>query len=168
MSDLKDDLLRALRDTYATERCAEGLLRTYAAATIPYREINERIDADLMDALANQNSLAICIRRIDGSHAPLQTLPDELPGLIETDSIVQTQGDVAKELASLIAFKHREIASYTSLIAIAEASGFFETKSVCEAIVRQQIAMVDWFFAHVASTANAPSRRAHALTNATH
>jgi ferritin-like metal-binding protein YciE len=167
MSDLKDDLLLALRDTYATERYAERRLRTYAAGTIPYREINERINADLMDALANQNSLAICLRRIDGSEALLQTLPDEPLGAIEAGGIAQTPGDVAEILVNLIALKRHAIASYTSLIAIAEASGFFETKSVCEAIVRQQIAMVDWLLADVTSTANASLGRMHPFANAT-
>ena len=120
-----------------------------------------------MDALANQNSLAICLRRIDGSEALLQTLPDEPLGAIEAGGIAQTPGDVAEILVNLIALKRHAIASYTSLIAIAEASGFFETKSVCEAIVRQQIAMVDWLLADVTSTANASLGRMHPFANAT-
>ena len=95
--------------------------RTYAAGTTHYREINERIDADLMDALANQKSLAICVERIDGNDALLQTLPHELSGAIETGS-TETPEHIAGDLASLIALKHREIESYTSLIEIAEAA----------------------------------------------
>jgi ferritin-like metal-binding protein YciE len=158
MSDLKDDLLQALRDVYATECYAERVLRTYAAGTTHYREINERIDADLMDALANQKSLAICIKRIDGNDALLQTLPHELSGAIETGS-TETPEHIAGDLASLIALKHREIESYTSLIEIAEASGFFETKSVCEVIVRQQAAMADWLQTRISSTVNASADR---------
>jgi ferritin-like metal-binding protein YciE len=168
MSDLKDDLLRALRDAYATERHAERRLRTYAAGTVLYRYISERIDADLTDALANQKSLAICLKRIDGSDALLQTIPDDPGDAIETDSIAQTEENVAKDLASLIALKHSEIASYTSLIAIAEASGFFETKSVCEGVLRRHVAMADWLIGRIPSTANVSPERVQLLASATH
>jgi ferritin-like metal-binding protein YciE len=162
MTHLKADLLRALRDACAMERHAEWLLRSHVAATTLYPEVNERIDADLTAALANQKALAGCMHRIegtDGSDAILSTLPDDVPGAIETGSIAQTAGELVRNLAILMAFKRYEIASYTALIAAAEASGFFETKFTCEGILNHQIDMADWLFDCLPSTGDTSTRR---------
>jgi ferritin-like metal-binding protein YciE len=144
MADPKDNTLRALRDAYAMERYAERLLRNHATRSTPYPEVNARIEAHLTETLANQKSLASCLERIDGSDAILQTLTDDFGAAIETSNVVQPPDEVVKNLINLYVFKHQEITFYSSLIAIAEASGFFETKFACEAIVLQQIAMADW------------------------
>ncbi|MDB5789302.1 DUF892 family protein [Caballeronia mineralivorans] len=140
----KDDLQRALRDAYAMERYAERLLRNHATKSAPYPEVKARIEVRLTETLANQKSLASCLTRIEGSDAILQTLTDDFAAAIETSNVAQTSDEAVKNLISLYAFNDQEIASYSSLIAIAEASGFFETKLACEAIVLQQIAMADW------------------------
>jgi ferritin-like metal-binding protein YciE len=162
MTHLKADLMRALRDACAMERHAEWLLRSHVAATTLYPEVNERIDADLTATLANQKALAGCMERIegtDGSDAILPTLPDEVAGAIETGSIAQTAGELARNLGILMAFKRYEIASYLSLIAAAEASGFFETKFTCEGILSQQVAMADWLFDCVPSSGDTSTGR---------
>ena len=155
MTHLKADLLRALRDACAMERHAEWLLRSHVAATTLFPEVNERIDGDLTATLANQKALAGCMERIegtDGSDAVLPTLPEDVAGAIETGSIAQTAGELAGNMAILMAFKRYEIASYTALIAAAEASGFFETKFTCEGILSHQVAMADWLFDCVPSS----------------
>ncbi|MFL9936891.1 DUF892 family protein [Paraburkholderia sp. RL18-103-BIB-C] len=144
MTDPKDDMLCALRDAYAMERYAERLLRNHATRSIPYPEVNAHIEAHLTETLAHQKSLASCLERIDESNVILQTLTDDFGAAIETSNVVQTPDEVVKSLVTLYVIKHQEIASYTSLIAIAEARGFFETKLACEAIVLRQIAMADW------------------------
>jgi ferritin-like metal-binding protein YciE len=169
MTHLKPDLLRALRDACAMERHAEWLLRSHVAATTLYPEVNERIDADLTATLANQKALAGCMERIegtDGSDAILPTLPDDIAGAIETGSIAQTAGELVRNLAILMAFKRYEIASYTALIAAAEASGFFETKFTCEGILSQQIAMADWLFECVPSNGDTSAGRVRPSANA--
>jgi ferritin-like metal-binding protein YciE len=158
MTHLKADLMRTLRDACAMERHAEWLLRTHVAATARYPEVSARIDADLTATLANQKALAGCMERIegtDGSDATLAALPADVAGAIETGSIAQTPEELARNLAILMAFKRYEIASYTSLIAAAEASGFFETKFTCEGILIQQVAMADWLFDCLPSTDDA-------------
>jgi len=151
------------------ERHAEWLLRSHVAATTLYPEVNERIDADLTATLANQKALAGCMERIegtDGSDAILPTLPDDVAGAIETGSIAQTAGELVRNLAILMAFKRYEIASYTALIAAAEASGFFETKFTCEGILSQQIAMADWLFECVPSNGDTSVGRVRPSANA--
>ena len=90
-----------------------------------------------------------CLERINASDPIPQTVADGLGATIETGNVVQTTDEVVRNLASLYELKQQEIASYTLLIAIAEASGFFETKIVCEAIVLQQTAMADWLLEHL-------------------
>ena len=149
MTDPRDDLLRALRDAYAMERHAESLLKSQVARSTPYAEINARIEAHLTETQANQESLTSCLERINASDPIPQTVADGLGATIETGNVVQTTDEVVRNLASLYELKQQEIASYTLLIAIAEASGFFETKIVCEAIVLQQTAMADWLLEHL-------------------
>jgi ferritin-like metal-binding protein YciE len=144
MNSPRDDLLRALRDAHAMERYAERLLRNHATKSTPYPEVKARIEVRLTETLANQKSLANCLTRIEGSDAILQSITDDFVAAIETTDVAQTSDEVVNNLISLYAFNNQEIASYASLIAIADASGFFDTKLACEAIVLQQIAMADW------------------------
>ncbi|WP_341315298.1 DUF892 family protein [Paraburkholderia sp. IMGN_8] len=155
MTDPREDMLRALRDAYAMERDAERLLGNHATRSTPDPEVNARIEAHLTETLANQKSLASCIDRIDANDTIQQTFPDDSPAAIETGDIVQTPDEVVRSLVNLYVFKHQEIASYTSLIAIAEANGFFETKLACETIALQQIAMADWLLDHLPAATKA-------------
>ena len=144
MADPKGNLLICLRDAYAMERHAEQMLRNQTTKLQPYAELRARIEVHLEETLAQQKSLANCVERIDGSGATLETFRDTFAGEVQADVDIGTTDEVVKDLVGLYAFKHLEIASYTSLIATAEFAGFFETKLACEAIVLQEIAMADW------------------------
>jgi ferritin-like metal-binding protein YciE len=156
MSNRRDVLLSALRDAYAMERYAERLLRIHAAGSISNPDVNVRIEAHLLETLAYQKSLASCIARIDESGDTPRALTDdsEVP-VIQTRVVAQSPDELVTHLQNLYSFKHQEIASYTSLIAIAEASGFFETKIACETIILQQIAMANWLLERLSAAATA-------------
>jgi ferritin-like metal-binding protein YciE len=155
MSDRKDALLSALRDAYAMERYAERLLRLHATGSTSNPDVNVRIEAHLTETLAFQKSLASCIARIDESSDEPQAFTDDFEVSIQTSAVARSPDELVGNLQSLYVFKHQEIASYTSLIAIAEASGFFETKVACEAIILRQIAMADWLLERLSAAATA-------------
>ncbi|MFM0162579.1 Ferritin-like metal-binding protein YciE [Burkholderia sp. GAS332] len=155
MSDRKDALLSALRDAYAMERDAERLLRIHATGSTSNPDVNARIEAHLTETLAYQKSLASCIARIDESGDTPLVLTDDFEVSIQTSAVGRSPDELVGNLQSLYVFKHQEIASYTSLIAIAEASGFFETKVACETIILGQIAMADWLLDRLSAAATA-------------
>jgi hypothetical protein len=94
--------------------------------------------------LSIEDRLAICIERIKGKTdegaASSPTLMPNLPVGAASD-IGELPESLAVKIENLYLESIRAIASYTSLIATAESSGFFETRMICEGILSHKSSM---------------------------
>ncbi len=84
-----------------------------------------------------------CLHRIeDGEHTPRLLANGGVTEIQRPSG--QSEDDALRDLSHVRALVLAEIDLYHSGIATAEASGFFETRFVCEGILTQKALMTEW------------------------
>ena len=163
MTDQRQELLRLLQRAYALAQAVELLLGCFSDRHAKRVGFATAIDAFLTCTLDQQRVLRECLLRIEGG--------ERAPGLSAHEGIatvtipaVQSQDDALHFLAHVRALILEEIDLYHSGIAIAECSGFFETRFVCEGILTQKSLMKEWLSLHMPAIAGASGQQAPCLS----
>jgi ferritin-like metal-binding protein YciE len=139
MSDQREHLHAWLRDAHAMEEQAITMLSSQSARLENYPELKAQIDKHLLDTREQAALLERCLERTGGTStvkdvgAKMVAYGQGLSGFVVDDT-----------------FEQMEIASYKILIAAAEHVGDQETKRVCDTILKQELAMAQWFAEHAA------------------
>jgi ferritin-like metal-binding protein YciE len=161
VTDPKSELLSALRHALDMESDSERLLRALLAEPAQSPEVLARVQAHLQETLAQRDAMTACMQRLDGINDASNDASNEAPGddtpqIRPVAEIPASAPPVAAPLPAheidepvdtltrLYLFKHREIAMYAGLLELAESSGFFETKHVCEGIWQEETTMAEW------------------------
>ncbi|CAB3759689.1 DUF892 family protein [Paraburkholderia solisilvae] len=155
MTDQRQDLLHLLGDAYALARKVERLLERFGNRHVRHAALASTIDACLKQTLDQQRLLVDCMHRIEGEGHISRLGNANLPADMQPAQSDRPGDDEPDELASVRALTLQEIDIYTSCIATAESSGFFETKLACEGILSQKFALVAWLSGDDLSTASA-------------
>lgn len=149
MAEHNENLLDWLRNAHAMEQQAEQMLKTQASRIQHYPELKARIEAHIDETLQQQRIVEDCITRLGGKPsiakdfaAKTMAFGQAVGGMANTDEIVK--GAIAGYV-----FEHVEIATYTTLIAAAQAAGDTATQRACEAILPQEQAMAEWLLKHL-------------------
>jgi len=144
MTDQRQDLLHLLQDAYALAQNVEQSLRQFSDRHASHAELASPIKVCLTQTLEQQRLLGECVRRIeDGSRQISHSTEADLAAM-QPAPADESADDVRHDLAHMRALILREIDLYSSGIAAAESSGFFETRLVCEAILSQKSSMAAW------------------------
>lgn len=142
MSTQRQELLCLLRDAYMGEQGAAGLLIAFLERHPQCGQISAAIETFLEQTLEHQRLLAECLGRIEEQsevQEPQRSVCSTIHRLEDPP-----EDDVPRELAHLLACILQEIELYSSVIDTAEASGFFETRSVCEGVQSDKSSMATW------------------------
>lgn len=162
MATPKDNLLDWLRDAHAMEQQAEQMLKGQASRIENYPELKVRIEQHIVETQTQRDLLETCISRLGGSPSALKDLAGKFMAFGQAAGGVMMSDEVVKGAMAGYVFEHLEIASYTILIAAAEAAGDMETKRICEQILPQEQAMADWLREHLPQITHAFVRRSEA------
>ncbi|MBD9370697.1 ferritin-like domain-containing protein [Xanthomonas sp. XNM01] len=141
-------LLMWLQDAYAMEQEAETMLTAMAGRIEHYPELRSRIEAHVEETRGQSERLKECIRTLDGS-VPVARgmIADVMAGMHAAGNALMSD-EVAKGLGIGYAFEHMEIASYRALVIAAREAGRNDIAEVCDAILREEIAMAEWLIEH--------------------
>jgi ferritin-like metal-binding protein YciE len=144
-----------LRDAHAMEQQAEAMLEGQASRLEHYPELRQRVAQHLEDTRWQRSQLEGCLARLGSSPSTVKDLTGKLMAFGEGTVAMFASDEVVKGAMAGYVFEQMEIASYTVLIAAAEAAGDLETKAVCEQIMAQERAMAEWLLQQLpATTAN--------------
>lgn len=131
------------------EQQAEQMLHAQSGRLEHYPELKARIDQHREEALGQQKLVAQCIERLGGTTSTIKDLAAKVMAFGQAAGGMAMSDEVVKGSISSYVFENLEIASYTSLIAAAEQVGDTETKTACEQILPQEVAMAQWLLDHI-------------------
>jgi ferritin-like metal-binding protein YciE len=149
MTDPKEHLLDWLRDAHAMEQQAEQMLKAQAGRLEHYPDLKARVEQHLTETLAQQKLVDSCIQRLGGSNSTVKDIAGKLMAVGQGLAGMTATDEVVKGAISGYVFETLEIASYTALIAAAQAAGDAETKRVCEQLLEQEVQMSEWLLQHL-------------------
>lgn len=145
MGNERRDLLSLLGSAHAIELDAERLLRKLNTGPVPDAELALHIATSLREALEHRMQMASCIARINGTgnEEGAQPFLGDIPAIPQARLGEPLESESA-DLERLYDEITREIATQTSLVALAEAGGFFETRLICDAVLSQKSITAAW------------------------
>lgn len=149
MANPGEHLVDWLRDAYAMEKQAESMLKAQSSGLANYPELRQRIDQHVQETLGQQALLEGCLERLGSSPSAMKDLTSRIAAFGQAIGGMTMTDEVVKGAMSGYVFEQTEVASYTALIAAAQAIGDEETVRCCEQILPQEIEMGRWLLEHL-------------------
>lgn len=162
MTDRNEHLLDWLRDAHGMEQQAEAMLKAQSSRLDHYPQLRARIDQHIEETRSQQQLIEGCIKRLGGSSSTIKDMTGKLMAFGQAVGGAVMSDEVVKGSMAGYVFENIEIATYTVLIAAAQAAGDVETQRVCEQIIVQEKAMAAWLLEHLPEVTQAFVTRSEA------
>lgn len=138
-----------LRDAHAMEQQAEKMLKAQAERLEHYPALRERIVQHIEETRWQQGQLDEILGRRNISNSVVKDLGGKLMAMGQAIGGMTASDEVVKGAMAGYVFENIEIATYTTLIAAAQAVGDTVTQAACEQIIVQEKAMAAWLLEHM-------------------
>lgn len=142
--DVKKHMVDWLRDAHAMEVQAETMLKKQLDRIEHYPDLTARIEQHITETQNQAKLVEECLKRYDASYSGVKDLGAKVTAMGQAMGGMFVGDEVVKGVQASYVFENLEIASYKILIAAAEIAGDSETKSTCERILKEEIAMAEW------------------------
>lgn len=143
-TDQINEVLDWLRDAFAMELQSGRVFTNLVSRAEPYPRLKNKFKEHLEQTYRQQEMLKGCIERLGSSPCIMKDLAGKVIAFGQSVAGMSVTDEVVKAVVSGYVFKQMEVSSYTVLIAACEARGDLETKTACEEILAQEIAMAEW------------------------
>ena len=134
----RDTLIVGLRNAYALEGQALSTMENVHARLENYPELKAGVAQHIEETKRQQQMVEQCLSRFGEEPSTLKEAAMKLAGNLQSMIHGVSSDEVLKNLFALYAFEHFEIASYKSLIAMAQDCGETEVAQTCSEILRQE------------------------------
>jgi ferritin-like metal-binding protein YciE len=143
----QEHLLAWLRDAHAMEQQAETMLESQIARLKHYPELRKKLEEHLEETRRQAQMVNDCIERLGGGTSAVKDTMGKMMAFGQGLSGLFVDDEVIKGSLASYTFEQMEIASYTILIAAAEACGDTTTAAICTRILKEEQAMANWLSA---------------------
>ena len=134
----RDTLIVGLRNAYGLEGQALSTMENVHGRLEHYPELKATVGQHIEETRGQQRMVEQCLSHFGESPSTLKEAAMKLVGNVQSMLHASAGDEVLKNLFALYAFEHFEIASYKSLIALAEDGGEREVGEVCRQILGQE------------------------------
>jgi len=148
-TDANENLNDWLRDAHAMEQQAEKMLTAQAERLEHYPALRDRIVQHIEETRWQQGVVDACITRRGTSNSVIKDIGGKLMAFGQAIGGMTASDEVVKGAMAGYVFENIEIATYTTLIAAADAVGDTDTRTACEQILVQEKAMAAWLLDHM-------------------
>jgi ferritin-like metal-binding protein YciE len=148
----REHFLDWLRDAHAMEEQAETMMTAMASRLEHYPALKQRINLHIEETREQQRLLQTVLTRYDSDTSTFKDVTGKIMATVHGAASMFASDEVLKGGWMSYAFEHFEIATYTTLIAGAEALGDTESVRVFQTILAQEVAMGDWLAEHMPET----------------
>jgi ferritin-like metal-binding protein YciE len=144
----QEHLLAWLRDAHAMEEQAETLLASQISRLKHYPDLRRKLEEHLDETRRQAKLVDDCIQRLGGGGSAVKDAMGKMVAFGQGLSGLFVDDEVIKGSLASYTFEHMEIASYTILVAAAEACGDATTAAICSRILKEEQAMAQWLADH--------------------
>ena len=134
----RETLIVGLRNAYALESHALATLDNVQNRLYHYPEFKAGVQQHLEETREQQRLLDECLERLGEGPSALKETAMLMAGNMQAMLNSVASDAVLKNLFALYAFEHFEIATYRSLIAMAESCGEADVAQTCRRILAQE------------------------------
>lgn len=138
-----------VRDAHAMEEQAEAMLSRMAERLEHYPELKSRILQHIEETKEQQHLVQTVLDRLDTSRSVIKDAAGKISAMGQSVGGMFASDEVVKGAISGYVFEQLEIASYTALIAAAQAVGDDEGVQTFTRIRSQEQEMAQWLAEHL-------------------
>ena len=139
-----DLYLAWLNDAYSLEQSLVQVLERHVTDAKDYPQMQARLQQHLDETRRHAELVKSCIERLGSDTSTIKSGMAQIMGAMQGMSTRAAKDELIKNALADYSAEHFEIASYTSLIAAAQALGDQETAQICQQILRDEEAMQTW------------------------
>jgi ferritin-like metal-binding protein YciE len=148
----RDFFVAGLRNQHAVENQAVELLQRQIDRLENYPEMVARMQQHVAESQTQAQRIEELLSRLGESHSSVKDTVMSFMGNMAALAHMPAQDEVIKNTFANLAFEHFEIASYKSLITVAEAIGHTEAASALNASLSEEEDMARWIDEHIRPT----------------
>jgi ferritin-like metal-binding protein YciE len=142
-------LVTGLKNAYALEAHAADVTENQARRLVEYPELQRRVQQHHEETVRQRDRLDECLSHLGESPSTLKDTVLRLVGNMQTLFHATADDEVLKGTFASAALEHYEIASYKSLIAMAEACNERFVAEVCRQNLREEEAMAQFLDSNI-------------------
>ena len=143
-SSVRDIYVTGLVNAHALEAQAIQLINRQVERIENYTEMRERLRLHGQESHQQQQRLAQILDGLGTSPSTLKDIGTSIMGNMAAIGHALAQDEVVKNTLANFAFEHFEIASYRSLLIMAEAAGDTAAPRLLQQSLDEEIAMARW------------------------
>ena len=140
----REILVTGLKNAYALEAHAADVTQNQASRLGDYPELQRRVRQHHEETLRQRDRLDECLSQLGESPSTLKDAVLRLVGNMQTMFHATADDEVLKGTFASVSLEHYEIASYKSLIAMAEDCNERSVAEVCRQNLREEEAMAEF------------------------
>jgi ferritin-like metal-binding protein YciE len=140
----QETMIAWLNDAHAMENNLIKVLENHARDAKNHPQIQAKIEEHLEQTRRHADLVKGCVERLGGHTSAIKSGLGTVMGAVQGISTGPAQDELVKNALADYASEHFEIASYTALIAGAQALGDQEIARVCQQILRDEQDMARW------------------------
>ena len=148
----RDIYIVGLRNQHAVENQAIELLERQVGRLENYPEMEQRMRRHIEESREQARRLEDLLGQFATSHSTMKDTMMSLVGNLAAIGHTMASDEVLKNTFANFAFEHYEIASYSSLLTLAELAGHSAGRSALETSLREEKEMAAWIADHLAAT----------------
>jgi len=148
----KDIYITGLRNQHAVENQAIELLERQVGRLENYPEMEERMRRHIEESREQARRLEDLLGQHDTSHSSMKDTVMSLVGNMAALGHSAAPDEVVKNTFANFAFEHYEIASYKSLLVLADLAGHGAGTTALQTSLREELDMATWIADHIDST----------------
>lgn len=134
----RDTLITGLRNAYGLEGQALSTMENVQSRLENYPQLKAAVTQHITETRQQQQMVEQMLHRFGEEPSTLKEAAMKMMGNLQSMFHASASDEVLKNSFALHAFEAFEIASYTSLIAMAEEIGETEVANTCRQILRQE------------------------------
>jgi ferritin-like metal-binding protein YciE len=140
----REILVTGLKNAYSLEAHAADVTRNQASRLDDYPELQSRVQQHHEETLRQRDRLGECLNQMGESPSTLKDAALRLVGKMQSMFQAVADDEVLKGTFASTSLEHYEIASYKSLIAMAEACNEHSVAGVCRENLQEEEAMAQF------------------------
>jgi ferritin-like metal-binding protein YciE len=148
----RDIYIVGLRNQHAVENQAIELLERQVGRLENYPEMRDRMQRHIEESREQARRLEELLARYETSHSALKDTMMSIVGNLAALGHSTASDEVVKNTFANFAFEHYEIASYASLLTLAELAGDSAAPTALNTSLREEREMAQWIAEHLEST----------------
>ena len=145
----RETFLGWLKDAHSMETALLPVLQNHANDAQALPEIQTRLLQHIEETRRHADLVHQCITSLGDDLSAVKEAIGSVTGAVQSISSAPFVDEPVKNFLSDYAAENFEVASYTSLIAAAQALGETQIAGVCEQILREDQAMAQWLQEHI-------------------